>query len=82
MLGKIEDILNKKDDSLDFVSPVSRAEKVEDKKIETIEEEKAVSESENLLSSFENVLNKKDEQKDDNKLDLTRMSSLLNGFHN
>ena len=45
-------------------------------------EEKAVSESENLLSSFENVLNKKDEQKEDNKLDLTRMSSLLNGFHN
>lgn len=89
MLGKIEDILNKKDGDLDFVSPVQKVEKVQkvdevvkEKESEEIKEEKAISDSENLLSSFENVLNKKDEQKDDNKLDLTRMSSLLNGFHN
>src|SRR5574344_1455610 len=60
MLGKIEDLLNKKDEN---------------------EESIALDESENLLNSFENVLNKKDETKDDNKLDLTKMSSLLNGFH-
>ncbi len=84
MLGKIEDILNKKDSNLDFVSPISRVEKEEivKEEVQNEKEEGAISESENLLSSFENVLNKKDEQKEDNKLDLTRMSSLLNGFHN
>ena len=84
MLGKIEDILNKKDSNLDFVSPISRVEKEEivKEEVQNEKEEGAISESENLLSSFENVLNKKDEQKEDNKLDLTRMSSLLNRFHN
>lgn len=85
MLGKIEDLLNKKDDKLDFVSPVVRTEKKEGKKEEDTKDENeesiALDESENLLNSFENVLNKKDETKDDNKLDLTKMSSLLNGFH-
>jgi FtsZ-binding cell division protein ZapB len=85
MLGKIEDLLNKKDDKLDFVSPVVRTEKKEGKKEEDTKDENeesiALDESENLLNSFENVLNKKDEVKDDNKLDLTKMSSLLNGFH-
>lgn len=92
MLGKIEDILNKKDELPQYVSFSKKEEKVKDiveKEQEVKEEEiahedsnKEEIEATNLLNSFENVLNKKDEQKDDNKLDLTRMSSLLNGFHN
>lgn len=90
MLGKIEDILNKKDELPQYVSFSKKEEKVEAiiEKEQEVDEEKYEDSSKeeieatNLLNSFENVLNKKDEQKDDNKLDLTRMSSLLNGFHN
>lgn len=90
MLGKIEDILNKKDELPQYVSFSKKEEKVETivEKEQEVDEEKHEDSSKeeieatNLLNSFENVLNKKDEQKDDNKLDLTRMSSLLNGFHN
>lgn len=98
MLGKIEDILSKKDEAqyVSFSKPeneIKEEQKQEDTEEDTqdesesnleensSEEDKAKDESAALLNSFENVLNKKEEQKDDNKLDLSRMSSLLNGFN-
>lgn len=87
ILGKIENILNRKvettpntttTNSFDFDSK-------EDKTEETVEEKKE--EEQNILNldtnSFSNVLQQKEEDKkeDSNKLDLSRMSSLLNGFN-
>ncbi|MCG3711470.1 hypothetical protein ACN2CX_05595 [Aliarcobacter butzleri] len=86
ILGKIENILNRKVEttstnvsinSFDFDS------KEDEIKEEVVEEKK---EEENILNldsnSFANVLQQKDEKKEEsNKLDLSRMSSLLNGFN-
>ncbi|MCR1815057.1 hypothetical protein [Aliarcobacter butzleri] len=85
ILGKIENILNRKvettspntTNSFDFDA------KDEEKK-EEIDEKKE--EEQNILNldtnSFANVLQQKDEKKEEsNKLDLSRMSSLLNGFN-
>ena len=85
ILGKIENILNRKVEttstnvstsSFDFDSK-------EDEIKEAVVEEKK---EENILNldsnSFANVLQQKDEKKEEsNKLDLSRMSSLLNGFN-
>ncbi|MEM5569424.1 hypothetical protein [Aliarcobacter butzleri] len=85
ILGKIENILNRKVEttstnvsinSLDFDS------KEDEIKEEVVEEKK----EENILNldsnSFANVLQQKEEKKEEsNKLDLSRMSSLLNGFN-
>ncbi|MCT7551228.1 hypothetical protein ACN9JU_03775 [Aliarcobacter butzleri] len=87
ILGKIENILNRKVEttstnvsinSFDFDS------KEDEIKEEVVVEEKK--EEENILNldsnSFANVLQQKEEKKEEsNKLDLSRMSSLLNGFN-
>lgn len=94
MLGKIEDILSKKDEN-QYVSFSKSENEIEEEQKEeeaeekldsnleetTSKEDEAKNESAEILNSFENVLNKKEDQKDDNKLDLSRMSSLLNGFN-
>ncbi|MCT7634622.1 hypothetical protein N5U36_04100 [Aliarcobacter butzleri] len=88
ILGKIENILNRKVEttstnvsinSFDFDS------KEDEIKEEVVVEEKK-EEEQNILNldtnSFANVLQQKEEKKEEsNKLDLSRMSSLLNGFN-
>lgn len=86
ILGKIENILNRKVEttstnvsinSFDFDS------KEDEIKEEEVVEEKKEEDILNLDSnSFANVLQQKEEKKEEsNKLDLSRMSSLLNGFN-